>query len=212
MTFTICDMPQRSPEWYQARLGRLTGSCANDMLSANKSGGEAAGRRNLRVRLMLERITGVSQDNGFQSADMIHGVETEAEALAAYEARTGSLISRVGFLQHTTLMAGCSPDAHLDEFTGLVSVKCPKQATHLETLKTKTVPTEYLRQIQHELWITGAQWCDFLSFDPRWPAHLQVFLTRVTRNSLDMKAYEQAALAFLKEVDVEVEAVKGLAA
>lgn len=211
MNFTILDMPQRSPEWYQARLGRLTGSAANDMLTTIKSG-EAAARRNLRVRLMLERITGTAQEKDFQSADMLHGIETEADALAAYEARTGTLIDRVGFCQHNTLMVGCSPDAHVDDFTGLVSVKCPKQATHLETLKTRTVPTEYLRQIQHELWVTGAQWCDFLSYDPRFPEHLQTFLLRVPRESVNIAGYEALALAFLAEVDAEVEAVKGLAA
>ena len=209
MSFTVIDVPQRSPEWYQARLGRLTGSCAAEMMSQIKSG-ESAGRRNLRVRLVLERITGRSQGSDFVSPDMQNGIDREAEAFAHYEALSGVVVQRVGFLQHDDLMCGCSPDGVIGAFEGLVSIKCPKPATHLDFLKSRKVPTEYLRQCAHESWVSGALFVDFLSYQPQFPHELASCLVRVTREELDIPAYDKAALAFLAEVDREVEAVRTL--
>jgi hypothetical protein len=209
VNFTVIDVPQRSAEWYAARLGRLTGSCAADMLATVKSG-EAAGRRNLRVRLVLERLTGQSQESDFVSVDMQNGIDREAEAFAYYEAVTGHVVQRVGFLQHNALMAGCSPDGILGAFEGHVSIKCPKPATHLDLLKSRKVPTEYLRQITHECWISGAGYVDFLSYQPQFPGGLASCLVRVERKDLDLGAYEKCALAFLAEVDRELEAIHTL--
>lgn len=211
MSFTILNCEQRSTEWHAARLGRVTGSCANDLLATVKTG-EAAARRNLRVRLVLERITGRSGENDFVSSDMQHGIDTEQVAAAMYQALTGRLISRVGFLQHRSLMAGCSPDGVIGDFEGLVSIKCPKSATHLEALRTERVPTEYLRQLTHELFISGAQWCDYLSFDNRFPPELQTKLIRVDAESLDLDGYGKTLHAFLKEVEDEQAAVLKLIA
>src|SRR4051812_37881146 len=99
---------QKSPEWFAARLGRLTSSCASDAFATIKKG-ESAGRRNLRIRLVLERLTGKSQETGFTTFDMERGAALEDEARRAYEARTGTLIDTVGFVGHDALMAGCSP-------------------------------------------------------------------------------------------------------
>lgn len=199
-------VPQRSPEWFALRLGRLTGSRASDMLAKIQKG-EAAGRRNLRVQLVLEQLTGVSQDSDFVSPSMQHGIDTEAAACAAYEAQTGCLISPVGFVQHDTLPAGCSPDGQIDDFTGLLELKCCKSATHLGFLKSRTVPGEYLSQIQHNLWITGAQWCDYVSFDDKFPDPLRLLVVRVPRIEIEIVAYERCVLAFLDEVNQEVREV-----
>src|SRR6185295_6009416 len=110
--FTVVDAPQRSPEWFAARLGRLTGSRAGDMMATIKSG-EAASRRDLRLQLVLERLTGTVQDDGYVSADMRRGIAREPAALAAYEVATGHLVQTTGFLQHDTLPAGCSLDGHV---------------------------------------------------------------------------------------------------
>ena len=207
MSFTICDYEQRSPGWFEARLGRLTGSRAADMLATIKSG-EAAARRDLRTQLVLERITGQSQENGYINADMQRGTEKEPDALAAYEALTGNLARGVGFLAHDVLKAGCSPDGEIGGFVGLLELKCPKSATHLGYLKAKTVPKDYHAQMVHALWITGAQWCDFLSFDDRFSPELQTFLVRVKRSGVDIDGYERKALAFLAEVEAEYLAIK----
>lgn len=209
MNYTILNCEQRSDEWRAARLGKLTGSCADAMLTTIKSG-ESAARRNLRTRLVLERLTNRSQESDFMSADMVHGIDTEPEARAAYEALTGNLVEGVGFLQHTDLMAGCSPDGLIGDCEGLVSIKCPKSATHLEALRTKKVPLEYLRQITHELWLTGAQWADYLSFDPRFPPELRRVLLRVQAEWIDVKAYEGLVEIFLREVTAECDELRKL--
>lgn len=208
MNFTIIDAEQRSPEWFAARAGLLTGSRAADMLATIKSG-EAAARRDYRLQLVCERLTVQPQEDGFINAAMQRGIDLEPKAFAAYEALTGSVAVRTGFLRHVTHLAGCSLDGHVDHFAGIVEIKCPKSATHLKYWRGPgTAPDEYLPQITHNLWITGAQWCDFLSFDDRFPADLQTFLVRVTREDVDIESYEKKALAFLAEVDAEVNAIK----
>ncbi len=207
----ILTTDQRTPEWHAARLGKLTGTGAGDMLATIKSG-EAAARRDLRLRLVCERLTGQSQEDVFVNAAMQRGIDKEGDAFAAYEALTGNVASPVGFLAHDTLPAGCSPDGQVNHWEGILELKCPKSATHLGYLRSGRVPSAYLPQIQHNLWITGAQWCDFLSFDDRFPEPLQVFHVRVPRVELEILAYEKVALKFLEEVAAECEAVRQLGA
>lgn len=211
MTFTVHRIDQRSPEWAALRLGRVTGSRVADMLATVKSG-EAAGRRNLRVQLVLERITGRSQEKTFQSPAMQEGTDRESEAYAYYEGLTGEMLSRTGFLAHKTLMTGTSLDGHVGEWEGTVEIKCPLAATHLDYVKTGTVPGEYLKQIQHGLWLTGAAWCDWMSYHPEFPDPLKAKVVRVHRDALDLKAHEAALLKFLAEVDTEVLAIRTMAA
>lgn len=206
----VYDCEQRTPEWFAARIGMFTASTAADMLAKIKSG-EAAARRDLRVRLVLERITGYSQEAGYINADMQRGIDKEPDAVAAYEALTGHMIRPVGFVAHDELLAGCSPDGVVGNFDGIVELKCPKSATHLSYLRGKGLPAEYVGQVHHALWITGAQWCDFMSFDDRFPAPLQTFYVRVTRDDAAIAAYELAARLFLSEVDREVAELTTLA-
>jgi hypothetical protein len=207
----VYDFDQRSPEWHAIRIGMFTASCAGDMLATIKSG-EAAARRDHRTRPVGEPNTHVSQENGFVSADMQRGTDMEPHALAAYETLTGHMVRAVGFVRHDTLRAGYSPDGVIGNFDGLLELKCPKSATHLGYLKGKTLPKDYTGQIMHALWITGAQWVDFVSFDDRFPAPLQVFHVRVERNEKDIAAYELLATQFLAEIDRDVAEVEALAA
>lgn len=210
--FTVIDVRQRTEEWRRARAGRLTGSRAVDMLSTvkGKPNTEAAGRRNVRTQYVLERITGVPQESNFVSADMRWGTEHEQEALALYEAVTGCLVRRLGFLQHTDLMAGVSPDAVIGDFDGLVECKAPKSATHMGYLLSGKVPYDYLCQIRHGLWLTGATYCEFISYDPRFPESLRLFMSRVEASTLDLPAYDREVRTFLKEVEDEQAAVHRL--
>lgn len=206
---TVISAPQRSPEWFAARLGRLTGTGAADMLATIKSG-EAAARRDLRTRLICERLTGTSQDDDYTNAAMAWGVSHEDEARIAYEFLTGANVQESGFLSHDTLMVGCSLDGHVGDYAGIVEIKAPyKTARHLAALKG--VPSDYVPQITHNLWVSGAAWCDFVSYDPRVPERLRVIVHRVQASSLDLKGYEQKALAFLVEVETELSALKTLA-
>ena len=207
--FTVIDAEQRSDRWFAARLGRLTGSRAADMLATIKSG-EAAARRDLRIQLVCERLTQTLQEDAFVNAAMQRGIDCEPLAFSAYESLTGNVAHRTGFLAHDTLAIGCSLDGHVGDFAGILEVKCPKSATHLGYLRGGKVPAAYIPQITHNLWVTGAAWADFLSFDDRFPVELQTFLVRHERNEQEIASYALAATLFLSEVAAEVDAVKGL--
>lgn len=208
--FTVIDAEQRSDAWFRARLGRLTGSRAADLLATVKSG-EAAARRDLRVQLVVERLTQTLQEDAFVNAAMQRGIDMEPAAFAAYEALTGQMAQRTGFLAHDTLAVGCSLDGHVGDFEGICEFKCPKSATHLRYLRGGVLPSDHLPQVTHNLWVTGAAWCDFLSFDDRFPLALQTFLVRVHAKHIDLEAYGKKAVAFLDEVDTEVAAVRTIA-
>lgn len=202
MSFTVIDVAQRSPEWFAARCGRLTGSSAGDMLAKVKSG-EAAGRRNLRVRLVLERLTGHPQEDGYSNDAMERGIEKEPDAMSAYEVLTGLMTWPVGFMAHTELMAGCSPDGLVDGGRGLLELKCLKSANHLECVRAGVIPPKYMPQLIHNLWISGSEWCDFVSFDDRFPQDLRIVRYRLLASEVDLGAYELAARMFLSEVEKE---------
>lgn len=210
--FTIHEAEQRTPEWFAARAGRLTSSAAADLFKEGKKKGEESYmRRDLRIRLALEQMTGQPQeDDARPTTAMQRGIDREADARLAYEAETGTLVEQAGFLAHTGCMAGTSLDGYVGDFAGIVELKCPKSATHISYLKSKTLPAEYLPQLRHHVWVTGAQWADFVSFDDRLPEHLRLVIYRVTRDQLDIPGYEQAALAFLKEVEAEIADLRSL--
>lgn len=212
MKFTVRDVDQRSDAWLSLRLGRLTGSRAADMLAAGKGNAESVGRRNLRVQLTLERITGRPQEHGFKSAAMQQGIEREPDAQVLYEALTGRLLNRTGFVSSDNLMVGASLDGHVGDFEGIIEIKAPIAAIHLEYLTTGQIPGEYVKQINHGLWITGARWCDWLSFNPEFPEPLQAKLVRLERNEAAIADYERRAMAFLAECEVELAGVVKLAA
>jgi predicted phage-related endonuclease len=209
MKFHIVEHPQRSPEWFLARSGRLTGSRASDMLAKIKTG-EAAARRDYRLQLTAERLTGMPQENDFINAAMQWGIDQEPFAFAAYESVTGEMVRRTGFICADELMVGCSLDGDISDFEGIIELKCPKTATHLTYLRAGSMPSQYVPQVTHNLWVTGAKWCDFASFDPRLPKQLQLFKVRVQAKDVDLEAYDSAATAFLAEVELETAALKGM--
>ena len=207
--FQIIEAEQRSFEWREVRAGRATGSKADCVLAKIKTG-EAAMRRNYRTQLVAELLTGRPQDDCFVSKEMLRGIELEPMARAAYETQTGYLVRETGFLSMNEHLAGCSLDGDIDEFTGLVSFKCPNSANHVEYLRRRRLPPEYVPQATHEMWVTGAQWYDFCSFDDRFPEHLQLLIVRVERNELDIAGYETELLRFLAEVQKEHDELKAL--
>lgn len=197
---------QRTAAWHQLRAGKLTGSCAKDMLAKIKSG-EAAGRRNLKFKLVAERLTGTPQANTYVNAAMQWGTDHEAEALATYEAATGAMVQAVGFCEHDTLPLGTSPDGLVGD-DGIVSIKCPETATHLGYLRAGAEPSEHTAQNTHELYLTGRAWIDFVSYDPRLPEDLRLFVIRVTRTPAQLTAYGEEVETFLSEIDREIEALR----
>lgn len=210
IVYTAEDVPQRSEAWHALRAGKVTGSCAPALLAVRQRGtGELAVRRDLRQRLVVERLTGIAVDEvPYKGKDLQHGIDCEPEAVFAYEAQ-GDLITRVGFVAHDELAAGCSPDGYVGDWEGIVEVKCPASSTHVEYWNGGGIPKEYYGQLLHSLWITGAQWADFCSFDPRMPAHRRLFTKRLTRDGIDFLAYELAVRNFLSEIEREVAVFRG---
>jgi hypothetical protein len=206
--FTEIVDEQRSPAWFAARCGRATGSRASDILATIKSG-EAAARRDYRAQLVCERLTSVPIDDTFINKEMQRGIDLEPAARAAYEAATGTMVRTTGFLAHNDILTGCSIDGDTDDYTGIIELKCPKAATHYRYLMENRVPPDYLPQITHNLWMTGANFCDFGSFDDRFPAHLRLFVMRVNASDLDLIGYEAKLIAFLDEVARDVKLLEG---
>lgn len=205
--FTIIDAPQRSEQWFAARAGKVTASRASDFLAKTKSG-YSTSRKNYLVQLVAERLTGQAQEDGYVSPAMIRGLELEPQAFATYEATTGNMPHRVGFLAHDDLPIGSSPDGVIGDFDGVLELKVPNPATHLGYLKTQTLPAEYLPQVSHHLLVSGATYCDFMSYGPTFPDPLQVFLVRVWRSDVDLVAYEKELRTFLAEVDAELHGIQ----
>lgn len=205
MRFTVIDVEQRSDEWYSARLGCVTGSKAHCVTAKIKSG-EAAARRDYRMDLAIERITGVpTEKTEFNSRDVERGVTHEPDALAMYEAQSGEVLTRTGFLKMVDFMAGCSLDGDINSFRGIVEVKCPRPATHVEYIRTKRIPHPYSVQVVHNLWITGAEFCDFISYCAQMPEGLQYLCIRHERDEVVIKDYETLLTKFLAEVESEAE-------
>lgn len=197
---------QREEDWFEARLGLATSSKFNDIMAVGRSGAELASRKNYRAQLVSERLTGEKAENRTNAA-MDWGTEFEDTARLRYELKTGNEVVESGFYKHDKLDAGASPDGFIGE-DGLVEIKCPNSATHIETLRRKTVPKQYFWQVQGQMWVTGRKWCDFVSFDPRLPENAQLFITRVERDDESIKELEAEVTTFLREVAAEVKFVE----
>lgn len=193
-------MVQGSPEWFEARRGFVGASAINDVMSATKSGGEAATRRNLRARIIAERLTGICADS-FTSSAMQWGIDNEPIARAAYEVATGNEVEQVGFILHPSIkMTGASPDGQISD-DGLIEIKCPNTATHIDYLLGGVAPTEYRNQMLWQMECTGRKWCDFASYDPRMPEDMQLFVVRFMRDDDRIAELREGVTKFLSEVD-----------
>jgi putative phage-type endonuclease len=201
-------MEQRSDEWFAARLGKVTASRVADVVAKTKSG-YSASRANYMAQLVVERMTNKVAESYSNSA-MEWGTEQEPLARAAYEAHSSVLVDEVGMIDHPSVeMSGASPDG-LVGADGLVEIKCPNTATHIETLLNGESPKKYYDQMQWQMACTGRQWCDFVSFDPRMPEGLQLFVKRVERDAEYIAELESEVATFLKEVSDKVEKLQSL--
>ena len=195
-------MDQGSESWFQVRIGKVTASRVADVIAKTKTG-YSANRDNYMAQLVCERLTG-QKGESFSNAAMQHGTETEPLARAAYEALKDVLVDEVGFVPHPSIeMAGASPDGLVGE-DGLIEIKCPNTATHIDTLLSQTVPGKYNTQMQFQMACTGRQYCDFVSFDNRLPEELQLFVTRVPRDEVFIRLIEAEIVQFLAELDDKI--------
>lgn len=201
----VFDVDQGSPQWFACRAGIATASNFAAVMATVKSG-EAAERRNYRARLVVESITGKSPD-GYQNAAMRQGIEREPDARALYESRSGVWVDEVGFCRHDSLPAGASPDGMVGE-DGLVEIKSPELATHLDYLLSDGMPAKYRPQVQGQLWITGREWCDFVSFNPDFPEKLRLGIWRIQRDDVYIQTLQAEVTRFMVEVAAELEKLR----
>lgn len=201
-------MDQRSDEWFQARLGKVTASRIIDVMAQVKTG-EAAARKNYKTELVVERLTG-NKAEGLTTADMQWGVDLEDQAKRFYELLTEQTVTDCGFIEHPFMKdSGASPDGFISEM-GLIEIKCPKTTTHIDTLLGKPIKREYILQMQWQMACTNREWCDFISFDPRIGHDLSMYTKRIQRDEKMISKIEEAVLYFLDEVSEVTKKLKAM--
>jgi putative phage-type endonuclease len=199
----MSEIIQGTPEWFAQRLGKVTASRVADVIAKTKSG-YSTSRANYLAQLVAERLTGRVAES-FSNAAMQHGTETEPLARMAYEAETGLMVTEVAMIDHPTIpMTGASPDGFVGD-QGLVEIKCPNTATHIDTLLSDKTQSKYIPQMQWQMACTGKKWCDFVSFDPRLPEDMQLFVARVDRDDAYIAELEAEIKTFLSEVETTVQ-------
>jgi len=197
---------QRTDEWFAQRLGKVTASRVGDVIAKTKTG-PSASRDNYATQLVLERLTN-AKGEFFTNAAMQWGTETEPMARQAYELKRGVFVDEVGFIDHPTIdMSGASPDGLVDK-TGLVEIKCPESKTHMEYLMSGKPPSKYIPQMMWQMACTGREWCDFVSFDPRFPTNLQILVVKVEYDPTYVRMLELEITQFLDEVSKKVEILR----
>jgi putative phage-type endonuclease len=200
------NIQQGTPEWHDLRRGKATASRIPDIIAKTKSG-PSTSRANYEAELIAERLTGVTAES-YVNGPMRWGIDTEPQAREAYVIETLQMIEEVAFVPHPTIaMSGCSPDG-LVGTDGMIEIKCPLTSTHIETLLTKNIASKYIVQMQFQMACTGRAWCDFVSFDPRMPSRLQLFVKRIDRDQAMIDDLEHEVRTFLAEVEHKVAALE----
>lgn len=193
---------QGTEAWQAQRRGKVTASRVADVIKKTKSG-YSTSRKNYAAQLLCERLTGKTAE-GFSNAAMAWGIEKEPEARVAYEFMKNATVEQVSFIDHPSIdMSGASPDGLVGE-DGLIEIKCCNTATHLETLMSGEIDPDYITQIQWQLACSGRKWCDYVGFDPRLPAHLQLFIKRVERDQRTIIDLESEVSGFLRELAAQI--------
>lgn len=201
----ILKVKQGTKDWLDARAGKVTASRINDVMAKIKSG-EAAARKDYRIQLVTEILTGMPVPGGYQSPEMLWGSEQEPFGRAAYEMKTGTMVDEVGLILHPSIdRAAASPDGLILEQNGGIEIKAPKSSTHIELLDSGKIPERYKFQMAWQQACAGLDWIDFVSWDPRLPAHLQLFIARYDRDPEFIELIESEVHKFLVEVESMVD-------
>lgn len=199
----IIDCEQNTPEWHAARCGKVTGSRVADVVRRIKSG-ISASRKTYEGELVAERLSGFQPASSFSTRATEWGKEQESAAREMYAFATGATVTTVGFVDHHSIAwAGVSPDGLVND-DGIVSFKCPNTSNHIANLLGAPIDPDYVKQMIWEMACTGRQWCDFVSFDPRMPAEMQIEIRRVHRDPVAIAELESEVRRFLSEVDETV--------
>lgn len=192
-------MEQRTDEWFKARLGKVTASKISDVLAKIRTG-EAAVRRNYKMQLATERLTGQKTDSYINQA-MQDGIDREDTAREIFEIVRDIKVEQVGFIDHPTIkMAGASPDGLLPD-NGVLEIKCPVETTHTTNLLERKLPSRYVSQVQWQMACTGAEYANFVSYNPNFEPKLQLIYLDVERDDEYIEMLEEEVSTFLTEVD-----------
>ncbi len=204
-----CEMEQRTAQWFQARLGKVTASNVYNVISKTAKGTPTSKYEDYKIKLMTERLTGeISQS--YPTPAMQWGIEHEEDALKEYAFIYDTEITQCGFIQHPTIkMAGASPDGLIGE-NGLIEIKCPQSINHLRFCIDDEIKPEYHAQMQFQMACTERKWCDFISYDPRFAgdsSHLRMKIKRIYRDDKQIEQINQAVEAFLAEIEQEIQRI-----
>lgn len=184
---------QGSQEWIDHRLGRPTASAFKRVVTS--TGRLSKQREKYVAELLAEWVTGDPWVQ-FETEWTERGKELEPEARRAYGFLRDVDPVSVGFCLHDSGVAGCSPDGLVGE-PGLLELKCPGAPRHIYYLAHQEVPSDYVAQVQGQIWVTGREWCDFMSYHPGLPP----FLIRVAPDP----TYQKALSLYLPDLHAELE-------
>ena len=202
-------MEQRTQEWFDARLSKVTASRVADVIAKTKTG-VSTSRQNYLTQIVTERLTGKKADSGYINQAMQDGIDREEAARSLYELKYG-VVKEVGFIDHPTIaMSGASPDGIIADGDGVLEIKCPIETTHTNTLMTDKVPSKYIPQIQWQMAVTGARFAHFVSYNPNFPDNMVLFVKQVDRDDEYIKMLADEIITFLKEVDNTIIKLKEL--
>lgn len=196
-------MEQGSPEWFAARCGKVTASRVADVIANGRGGGVSALRQYYMDEIIAERFT-LRRVEGYVSDAMRWGTENEGAARSLYSFLRDADVEEIGFVDHPSIpMSGASPDGLIGS-GGLIEIKCPNTSTHLATIRRGTVPEKYVTQIHWQAACTGRQWCDFVSYDPRVEARLQLFVKHVEIEPALIEKLQTAVIDFIRDVETQI--------
>jgi putative phage-type endonuclease len=190
---------QGTDEWFAQRLGKVTASKVSDVMAKTRSG-YSASRTNYMMQLLCERLTGKREET-YTNAAMQRGTDCEPLARSVYEAENGCFVVETGMIVHPHInQFGASPDGLVSD-DGLLEIKCPNTATHIDFLRTGKPDNKYQWQMLAQMSCSGRAWCDFVSFDDRLPAQLQYSSVRFMRDDARISEMENEIMIFLSELD-----------
>ena len=195
------ELIQGSPEWFKARLGKISGSRLGDVMRKTKWG-ESTYKERLRIELAIERITGKSASNVVMNQAMRDGVEREPDARALFEAITGKEVKEVGSFDHPTIAnTSSSPDGLIVGEEAVLEIKCPMASTHARNLMSETMPKNYVYQVQWEIACTESDYAYFASYHPDFPKELRLKWVRVERDDSVIESLSKE----IRDFDVSIE-------
>lgn len=166
------------------------------------------------MEVMASTIT--EQDKvGGKSAAMERGVDKESDAIDAYAAAKFTEVAQGRLLLRTSDLIAATPDGFVEEDEdgpGLIEVKCPESKRHLETWLSRELPSDYLEQVQGQMWVAGRSWCDFVSYDDRFPVPMRLVIIRVHRDEEYLASLKAKVTAFAQEVGAKLAQIRGFLA